>query len=345
MKTTISMKVMKKITVGLAAAVLLLTTGVLTSCTEKSENPSDGSAAALTKVRFLLDWVPNTNHTGVYVAKAKGYFAAEGLDVEIIQPAEDTGVEMVAAGQAEFAVTFQETVTMARTAPTPLGVKAIAAIIQHNTSGFACKNDQGIQSVKDLEGKRYGGWGTDLEEKIIGKIMRDFGADPSTVEIQRDGSYDFVAGLGHTFDFSWIYYGWEGIAAEVKGVDINFLPWQQLAPELDFYTPVIITGDQLIEEQPELIQKFMRAVTKGYQDCINDPQGNVEHLLQGAPETDRDIAMASAIYLADKYQSDAVRWGEMKQEVWQSFADFLHDNGIIERDLVAADAFTNQFLP
>lgn len=118
-----------------------------------------GSEKNLKKITVLLDWIPNTNHTGMYVAKEKGYYTEEGLSVDIIQPSEGGSAALIAAGQGEFGISYQEQVTYARTTKEPLPIKAIAAIIQHNTSGFASPTERGIKSPKDFEGKKYGGWG------------------------------------------------------------------------------------------------------------------------------------------------------------------------------------------
>src|SRR3990167_10655612 len=116
---------------------------------------------SLEKVTVLLDWFPNTNHTGLYVAAEKKYFKDAGLEVEIIQPSEGENIQLVASLKADFAVSSQEAVTLARAKDIP--VVSIAAIIQHNTSAFASLKKSKIEKVADFEGKRYGGWGSPIE--------------------------------------------------------------------------------------------------------------------------------------------------------------------------------------
>src|SRR5690606_5117042 len=125
---------------------------------------------SLTKVKVVLDWTPNTNHTGLYVARDKGFFAEQGLDVEIVQPGDAGADQMVAAGAAEFGVSYQESITMARTSGVPL--VSVAAVIQHNTSGFASPVGHHITRPRDFEGKRYGGWGAPVEEAVIDSLMK-----------------------------------------------------------------------------------------------------------------------------------------------------------------------------
>ena len=328
----------------LFVCVAVLACGVLAGCGVKDE-AKDPSSKPLVKVRVLLDWTPNTNHTGMYVALEKGYYTAQGLDVEIVSPAEDTVLEALVAGRAEFGVSFQESVTFARTADTPLPVVAVAAVIQHNTSGFAAPVSKNIRSPKDFEGKRYGGWGTPLEESIIARLMGNAGADVGKVTFISDNATDFMAALERNIDFSWIYEGWDGMAAKEAGMDLTFMKLQDLDPKLDFYTPVLACSESLIQEQPDLIETFLKATSLGYADCISDSDGSAAILVKHAPEIDAALAQRSQRYLADEYQSDAPRWGEMKTEVWENFAEFLYENGIITRPLDAAKAYTNGFLP
>lgn len=299
----------------------------------------------LSEITVLLDWVPNTNHTGLYVALEKGFYQEEGLLVNIIQPAEGGPAALIAAGQGEFGVSYQEQVTFARTSPEPLPVVAIAALIQHNTSGFASPVEKGITRPRDFEGKKYGGWGSPVEEAMIKALMDIDGADFSKTEIVTIGAIDFFAAVQQYVDYTWIYYGWDGVAAELRDFPINFIFLQDYAPELDFYTPVIIAREQLLEKEPELVKKFLRATEKGYQYCIENPELAVQNLLKHAPEIDREIAIASQKYLAKQYQADAPYWGVMEAKRWEDYARWLYERGLIERMLEVTTSFTNSYLP
>ncbi|MCL1959075.1 MAG: ABC transporter substrate-binding protein, partial [Spirochaetes bacterium] len=115
------------------------------------------------KILVLLDWTPNTNHTGMYVALEKGWFAEEGLNVTITQPPEDEALVLVASGKAEFGVSFQESLGPAIAKERDaLPVTAVAAIISHNTSGIMSLKESGIQRPADLSGKRFASWETPL---------------------------------------------------------------------------------------------------------------------------------------------------------------------------------------
>ena len=131
----------------------------------------------LRDVTVILDYTVNTNHTGMYVAQKLGYYEEQGLNVSIIEPADGVTPTLIATGKGDFGVSYQEDVTYGRASEDPLPVKAIAALIQHNTSGFASAADKNITSVKDFEGKVYAGWGSPSEEAIIRAVMEEAGFD------------------------------------------------------------------------------------------------------------------------------------------------------------------------
>jgi ABC-type nitrate/sulfonate/bicarbonate transport system substrate-binding protein len=292
-----------------------------------------------------LDWTPNTNHTGLYVAHSKGYYADEGLNVEFLQAQEGGTIEqLVATGRLDFGISYQENVTLARVEGVP--IVSIAAIIQHNTSGFASRREQGIISPKDFEGKTYGTWGSEMERVVIKELMACDGGDFSHVEFVDIGSSDFfVATEQGDVDFAWVFQGWTGIEAEKRGIDINMVLINDQHCVPDYYTPVIITSEEKIANNPDVVKSFMRAVSQGYDFAIASPDEAAEMLLAVAPELDKDLVRMSQRYLARNYQSDAPRWGEQQAEVWQEFADWMTKTGQMKEKIVAENAFTNEFLP
>ncbi len=321
----------------------LLTMSVIACSNTNSSDDTENKE--LRKVTVLLDWVPNTNHTGLYVALDKGFYEDEGLDVKIIQPSEGGSADLIAAGQGEFGISYQEQVTYARTAENSLPVKAIAAIIQHNTSGFASPIEKAIVTPKDFEGKKYGGWGSPAEKAILKALMEKDGGDFSKLEMVDIGALDFFTSVKEHVDFTWIYYGWDGVAAELQDFPINFIKLQDFDSNLDFYTPVIIANEDFLDNQSELTKKFLKATTKGYEYCIENPEEAVKSLLKYAPEIDEDIAVKSQEYLAKEYKADAEKWGEMKSEIWNNYSGWMYDKGLIEKELDIEEAFTNEYLP
>ena len=158
------------------------------------------------------------------------------------------------------------------------------------------------------------------------------------------GEADLFAVIERLADFAWIYYGWDGIEAELKGLELNYMPLHELDRAFDYYTPVIISSESTINDHPELVEKFMRATAKGYRLAIENPAEAAEILLQNAPELDRDLVMASQEWLKDKYLDDAEVWGLQKKEVWENYSRWLYDQGLISEMLDVDRAFTNDFI-
>lgn len=333
---------MKKGMAWLLVAMML----VLTACGEGSKatnkNETTGGAGQLEQVKLMLDYTPNTNHTGLYVAQQLGYFAEEGLEVDIIAPAQSGTTASVATNNIQFGVSVQETVTLARVAGLP--VVSLAAIIQHNTSGFASPVEKNIKGPKDFEGKIYGGWGSPIEEATIHSIMNADGADFNKLNIINMGDSDFFSAVKRDIDFAWIYYAWTGIEAELRNEQLNMIYLQDYDQALDFYTPVVITNETMINENSEQVHQFMRAVKKGYEYAIENPDEAAELLLKAVPDLNADLVKASQQWLASRYQDDASYWGEQKLSVWAGYADWMFEHGFLEAELDAEKAFTNKFI-
>lgn len=305
---------------------------------------SADEAAELKKVTVILDYVPNTNHTGMYVALDKGYYEEEGLEVEIIEPTDGATATLVAQGKGTFGVSYQEDVTIALTSKDPLPVKAIATLVQHNTSGFVSLADSGIESPADFEDKTYAGWGGPGESAVLEACMTQSGTDFSKLNMVISDGSGFEA-LGKSCDLMWFFEGWDCIMADMNGYELNYMECRELDERLDYYTPILIAGDKVLEEDPEMVSAFLRATEKGYQDAIADPDAAAEILYTHAPEYDLEMLKLSQEYLAGKYMEDTENWGEMKDEVWDNYSAFLVEYGVIEEAIPAADCYTNEFLP
>lgn len=334
------MKLKKLVSLGLISA---LTISTLSGCSnnKKSEDKKSNEE----KVTMVLDWTPNTNHTGLFVALENGYYKEQGLDVDIIQPPEGGAATLVATQKADFGISYQEEVTFAKTSDDPLPIKAVATVIQHNTSGFAAPKDKNIKSPKDFEGKVYGGWGSPAEDAILDAVMKKEGKDFKNLKVVNIGDDDFFTATSKNIDFAWIFEGWTGIEANQRGVELDYIPIGKVDKRLDYYTPLIISNEKLLKEKPDVAKKFLEATKKGYEYAIENPKEAAKILVKHAPEIDENLAIKSQEYLAEKYIDDASRWGEMKDSVWNNYTGFLKEYKLINKDLKPSEAYTNEFLP
>lgn len=307
-------------------------------------NQSDANnEKELRDVTVVLDYVPNTNHTGIYAAKDLGYYEEAGLNVNIIEPTDGVTATLIAAGKGDFGISYQEDVTYALTAPDPLPIKAIATIIQHNTSGFGTYVDKNITSPKDFEGKTYSGWGSPAEEAVIKAVMKKSDADFSKLNMVTSDSLSYNM-LKEDIDIIWMFWAWDGIGAKREGVDVNYMELRELDPRLDYYTPVIIANDSTLENDPEMVKAFLAATTKGYEYAIENSDAAAEVLHKYADSYDLEMLKESQAYLAGKYSEDSDKWGLMKDSIWDNYTDFMMENGLIDKKIPAADCYTNEFL-
>ena len=326
----------KLITILLTISMLLLT---LTGCSNtKTKNN-------LEKITFVLDWTPNTNHTGLYVAQEKGYFEELGLDVEIVQPPEDGAVVLVASGKAQFGVSFQDSLAAALSGDHALPVTAVAGMIQHNTSGIISRKGEGMDSPKGMEGHSYATWNGAIELATLEEVIKTDGGNFEKVKLIPSTITDEVSALKtKSADAIWIFYGWAGVKTELEGLATDYFAFADINPVFDYYTPVIVGNNTFLEENPETAKAFMEAVSKGYTFAIENPKEAAEILCNAAPELDKELVIESQKYLADKYQADAPYWGYIDAERWNNFYQWVNDNKLTEDKVPLDSGFTNEFL-
>jgi len=336
------MKLWKRCLSAALVAVMILG---LTAC---AGGQSSQSVEGKEKLTFVLDWTPNTNHTGLYVALAKGYFADAGLEVEVVQPPENGAEVLVASGKAQFGVSFQDSLAPALIGEEKLPVTAVAAVIQHNTSGIVSRAGEGMNTPKGLEGKKYATWDMAVEKATIQQVMEQDGGDFSKVEMIPSTVTDEVSALqSKSVDAIWIFYGWAGIACEVAGLDTDYFAFADIDPVFDFYTPVIVANDAFLAEKPENAKAFLKALSQGYEYAIANPREAADILMEAAPElkSNSELVYASQEYLAGAYTADAPKWGEFDGDRWASFFTWLNENQLLEGELEPNAGYTNDYLP
>ena len=327
---------MKKFLCALLALTMLLT---LTAC------GGNGGSDAKT-ITFVLDWTPNTNHTGLYVALEKGWFADAGLDVEVVQPPEDGAEMLVGSGRADFGVSFQDYLAPVITSDVP--VTAVAAVIQHNTSGIISRKGEGMHRPAGLAGKRYATWELPVELATMKAVVEADGGDfDSVIRIPSTVTDEVSALQSNSVDAIWIFYAWAGVACETAGLAADYFAFADIDPVFDYYTPVIIANNDLLKNDPDTAKAFLAALSRGYEFASENPEEAAEILLRAAPELEgsRELVVASCQYLANRYTADAARWGEFDPARWNAFFNWLGDNGLVERPIPENTGFTNEYLP
>ena len=317
---------------------------------ENGTGNGNGQAAGrqgedLKEITFVLDWTPNTNHTGIYVAQAKGYFEDAGLKVTVVQPPENGAEVLAASGKAQFAMSFQDSLAPAFSGANKLPVTAVAAVIQHNTSGIISRKGEGMDTPRGLEGKKYATWDLPIEKATIRDVVEADGGDFDKLKLIPSMVTDEVTALRtKSVDAIWIFYAWAGVKTEIEGLETDYFAFADLNPVFDFYTPVIIANDDFLADEPETARAFLSAVGRGYEDAVKAPEEAADILCEAAPELDPELVKASQLYLADKYQADSDKWGYIEAGRWNAYYNWLNDKGLVETPISENTGFTNDYL-
>lgn len=330
---------------GAAALLIAALTLSIAGCGKKESSTASKEEKQLTKITFALDWTPNTNHTGLYVAKEKGYFKDAGLDVNIVQSNDDSTEQIVAAGSAEFGISFQDTLAGCYGGKEKLPITAIATVLQHNTSGIVSRKGEGITSPKGMEGKKYATWDMPIEKAVLKNVMEKDGGDFSKVKMLPLSVEDEASTLRNkTVDAIWIYYGWAGIACEKANLPIDYFAFKDINPVFDYYTPVIIGNNDYIEKNADSTKAFLNAVKKGYEYAIDHTEEAAEILCNAASGLDKDLALKSQEYMNKQYKAEVSDWGYIDPARWNAFYNWLNENNLVENKMPENTGFTNEYL-
>lgn len=338
---------MKKLNKILALLMTVILAVSITACakTENNNNKTDD----LTDITVCLDWTPNTNHTGMFVALDKGYYKEAGLNVTLVQPPEDGATQACAAGQAQFAVDCQDILAAAFTSDTPINVTAVCALIQHNTSGIMSLKGQGMDRPAGLSGKTYLTWDSPIELATLENVVTNDGGDwnavnkiPNTVT---DEAQDINANPDHAI---WVFYGWGGINAKVNNIDTDFFYFKDLNETFDYYTPVLVANNDFLQSNPDDVKAFLEATKKGYEFAIANPDEAADILIKSDDTQSlvgsEELVKESQKWLANEYIADAEKWGYIDPARWDGFYKWLYDEKLIEKEIPAGFGFTNDYL-
>jgi ABC-type nitrate/sulfonate/bicarbonate transport system substrate-binding protein len=145
---------------------------------------------------------------------------------------------------------------------------------------------------------------------------------------------------------AWIFYGWQGFQAKQQGVDLNVVMMKDYFQYIpDYYTPVVIANEDTITKKPEVVKALLKALSRGYEFAIENPEEAANILIADVPELNASLVKASQAWLSPYYRAEAPRWGEQKASIWQDYTNWMVEHGILSTSIDAQKAFTNKFLP
>lgn len=313
--------------------------------------PAPSCHGQLTPLKFALDWTPNTNHTGIYVALNKGWYEQQCIHLEIMPYSANVSADtLVSSGQAVAGISSTESIVADAAVGQP--VVSIAAIIQHNTSALVSLASSGLDSPKDFANKIYGGFGAPYEGAVVSAIIRHAGGTGVFKNVTLN--IDTMQALEtKQIDFAWVFEGWEVIQAQRAGFKLNVFPVTAFGIP-DYYTPTIITSSQEIKQNPDLLRRFMRATAEGYNYARTNPQAAAQLLInQAGPGNfpDQGLVFASQDFLSKHYVDASRAWGLQDAAAWSGYPDFmLRNKAILDANnqpvtnMDFSTLYSNQFL-
>ena len=288
-------------------------------------------------IKVVLDWFPNTNHTGFYVALKKGYFAERGLDVQISGDIhgvlDPRGTDMVLGPQVSMLEKMAE----------GFGLTAIATLTQRCDSGIVSLKESGITSPKMLEGKRLTHWAPDWFHKVIGQAVRLDGGDYNKVRLVQMDVGDIVSTLGEVADATWVYANWENQELIEAGKEINYIALADMDPIFDFCAPSIAATHEILKDHPEDVRKFLACLDRGYIEAAENPEEAILFVREYMPKVSDELLVRSQRHLAGILLDQTGHWGYIDPERWNPMADWLVENGFYDKRRTTE--FTNEFLP
>jgi ABC-type nitrate/sulfonate/bicarbonate transport system substrate-binding protein len=331
------------------AAWLLAITLLVAAAACGGDDGSDAGAASSPPRRnatLVLNWTPNAHHIGVYVARQLGWYREAGIDLEIVEPTEGGAEKPVGSGAAEFGISVAEGVLPARAAGVP--IVSIGTILPVNDSALMSLASDGIRTPADLAGKTYGGYSGPLETELINRLAECGGVDPSSVQHVEVGNVDYLAGLkAGRFDVVWIFAGWDALrATEVEHEDVNLIRFDDHLDCIpNWYTPLFITNEKMLRDDPDLVRTFLDVTARGYDLAVKDPQRAADVMLDAVPELDEPLIRAAADYYATRFEPEDAPFGTQDRETWATFEQFLEDSGLLEQPVDVDEAYTDDYLP
>jgi NitT/TauT family transport system substrate-binding protein len=322
--------------------LLLATALVVTGCGPSNQSPSAPSAPSSSgsagssfpaiqhNIRLALDWTPNTNHTGFFVARAKGWYRDAGIDLKVLPYASATPETLLAAHQADCGISFQDSMTFA--VARGADIVSVAAILQKTASAIGVLADGPIQRPRDLDGKIYAGFGYPNEAPTLKAVIKaDGGTGDFTSAMLDAAAYEAL--YSKKADFTIPFTAWEGVEARLRGIKLRYFQFADYGfPE--FYQVVLACDRQWLDKDPVTARFFVAATVRGFQFAADNADEAAAILVSENPgvfDANKELPAASQRFLADGgYLVDSTgAFGTQTLERWTAYSTFLYEQGLL----------------
>ena len=318
-------------------SLLLICTLLLCGC---GASKNDAGTEELKELDVVLDWYPNALHAFLYVAIEKGYYEEEGLKVNIRFPSNSNdAISLVAAGQADIGLYYQQDVIQARTQQN-VPVKSIGAVVQGPLNIVLSLKEKNITTAEDLVGKTIGYAGTELSEALIRSIMNYVGADYSDVTMI-DVGFDLMSSMttGNVDATIGCLVNHEVPQMEEEGFSVNWFDLDEYGVPT-YYEGVFLANDNAIAGDSETLSAFLRASAKGFADMKADPEAALQILLNNQNEENfplsETVERKSMEVLIPMMETTDIAFLSQSDECWQENIDWMLEQGLIS-ETVALD--------
>ncbi len=298
-------------------------------------------------IKLALDWTPNINHIGFFVAQNRGFYDRQGIKIEITDPSDDdyqlTPAKKVELGQADLALCPMESVISYRTKSQAFDMQAIAAILQEDLSAIAVLDTSPVQCPSDLDGKVYASYGARYEDAIVKQMVKNAGG---TGELQL--TYPAKLGIWNTLvektsDATWIFLNWEGVEAKFHGLKLRHFRMHDF--EIPYsYSPVLVGGASRMVEKGDTVQRFLAATREGYLYCDKAPVVASAILRAALPAADQKIDVDATLAATVEAFGSEATWGQMDPEKVGQFLVWLQEHNLEQEELKVSDLITNDYL-
>lgn len=295
------------------------------------------------KVKVQLKYVHQAQFAGMYVALEKGLYHQENLDVEFIEGGRDRdSVTPVVSGEAHFGIAASDILLLKRYEGDP--IVAIAAVYRKCAAAFFSKKESGIIRPADMVGKRIAVVSENAKEYEIQlrAMVKTLGLDITTMTLlPLDQQYEGF--LGGDVDVTGAYITGGAMRMSAQGVELNTI-WPG-DYGIRFYSDTLFVNESLIQTNPDMILRFLRATLKGWEIAIGDQTTAVEMTMKYARIKEREL---QTMMMAEQYpliHTGESHIGWMSHDVWKGMSDILYQEGIIADEMAHLDRmYTMEFL-
>jgi len=296
-------------------------------------------------LKLALDWRPNTNHTGFFIAQHLGFYEEEGLNLQIISTEEDnyaiTPAKKVELGLVDLALCPIESLVSYRTKANPFDAIAIATIFQEDISAICTLKSNGINRPKDLDNRIYASYKARYEDKIVQQMIKNDNCKGDIIL-----KYPEKLGIWNTLlngkaDATWIFVNWEGVEAEAQGVELNLFRMSDFGIPYG-YSPVIMTSQSNLDGQEEAYRCFLQATKRGFKYAIGHVESAAQILDLYVSDADKYVDLVKSQIMTSPSYGRPDAWGIMDLKKVQSFLDWLRKNRLERTKFKANDLVTNE---